>query len=228
MGADQQNPVSPGRYLFEDAPPAPAHLAALARPFVDRAKLNYRNFRVELERIGGLAVKAMSDGLLGKEDATLIWLDVGDVLSTPLIARYCDARQYEPMLAWLRARPGFQCTGWVRGYALSAMERLVADGQGARAASLALAHVERTMKSLRLDWKERRRGIPKKLAPDAQAALRSTQAALIARIPVRNAEMLMEIGEMLPYLAHGTAEERVALEAFRREVLADQERFPAA
>ena len=191
-------------------------------------RLVYRNFRVEFERIGGLAVKAMSDGLIGKDDATLIWLDVGDVLSVPLIARYCDARQYDPVVTWLRARPGFQCVAWLRGYVLSAMERLVADGEGARAASLALAHVERAMKSLRLDWKERRRGIPKKLAPEAQAALRSTQAALIARIPVRNAEMLMEIGEMMPYLAHGTAEERATLEALRREVLADQERFPAA
>src|SRR3990170_2620797 len=150
-------PTGPGRYLFEDAPPPPPHLAALARPFVDRAVLKFRNFRVDLEKVQG-----------------------------------------------------------------------VADGVGEVAATLALTHAERAMKSLRLDWKERRRGIPKKRPPETQEVMRGMQRPLIARIPLRNADMLLELGELVPYLAQGTGEERAALAALAEEVKADQERFPAA
>jgi hypothetical protein len=223
---DKLTPV--GRYLFEAAPPPPAHLAELARPFVDRARLNYKNFRVEHEKIGSAVVKAMDDGLLTPEDATLLWLDTHGITAELLIARYCDARQYEPVIAWLRARTGFMTANWLNGYVRFALDRLVADGQAGRCASLALAHIERAMKSLRLDWKERRRNPPKKLPPETQEVMRGIQRALIARIPKRNAEMLLEIAEAEPYLAYGTDEERSSLAALREEILADQERFPAA
>jgi hypothetical protein len=220
-------PTGAGRYLFEDAPPPPPHLAALARPFVDRAVLKFKNFRVDLEKVQGAAVKAMQDGLVSKDDATLIWLDVGNVTSVPLVHRYCDARHHDLVAAWIRAREAFPCAGWLKGYVQVALDRFVADGVGEQAASLALAHAERAMKSLRLDWKERRRGIPKKLPPETQEVMRGMQRALIARIPLRNADMLLELGELLPYLAHGTREERAALAALAEEVKADQERFPA-
>ena len=84
------------------------------------------------------------------------------------------------------------------------------------------------MKSLRLDWKERRRGVPAKLSPDAQAAVQAMQRLLIARIPLRNVDMLLELGELEPYVAHGCGEERAKLAGLRGEVLADQQRFPAA
>jgi len=229
MNAEERNEPSPvGRYLFNDAPPPPAHLAALAKPLVDRAKLNYRKFQAEFEKIGSAAVKAMEDGLLTREDASLIWLDVGHVVSRPLIARYCDARQHDAVASWLRARPGFQQVDWLNGYVRFALDRFMADGEGACAASLALAHVERAMKSLRLDWKERRRNPPKKLAPEVQEVMRGIQRALVERIPRRNAEMLLEIAEVEPYLACATEAERAALAALRDEVRADQARFPAA
>ena len=40
-------------------------------------------------------------------------------------------------------------------------------------------------------------------------------------------EMLLELGELVPYLAHGSEEERAALAALADEVRTDQERFPA-
>lgn len=215
-------------YLFEGAPPPPAHLAELARSFVGRARLSYKNFRAEHEKIGSAVVKAMKDGLLTREDASLLWLDTHGITAELLIARYCDARQYEPVAAWLQARIGFATANWLNGYVRLALDRFVADGEGARAAALALAHVERAMKSLRLDWKERRRSPPKKLPPETQEVMRGIQKALVERIPSRNAEMLLEIAEAEPYLAYGSDEERASLAARRHEILADQERFPAA
>ena len=58
--------------------------------------------------------------------------------------------------------------------------------------------------------------------------MRATQRLLIARIPLRNADMLLELGELEPYVANGCADEQAKLAALRAEVFADQQRFPAA
>ena len=225
MNAESRAPL--GRYLFENGPPAPPHLAGLAAPFVARARLAFKDFRKDYERIGGAVVKAKTAGAISPDDATLIWFDVGQVLSRPLVERYCEARAFAPVDRWIRAREGFSCTEWLGGYVLLALERFVAAGEGPRAAALVLAHAERAMRSLRQDWKERRRKLPAALAPGPRDAAVSMQRALVARIPLRNADMLNELAELEPWTKHGIEGEAEALSRLRAEILADQERFPA-
>ena len=188
MNAENRAPLR--RYLFTNGPPAPPHLAGLAAPFVARARLAFKDFRKDYERIGGAVVKAKTAGAIGPDDATLIWFDVGQVLSRPLVERYCEARAFAPVDRWIRAREGFSCTEWLGGYVLLALERFVAAGEGPRAAAL--------------------------------------QRALVARIPLRNADMLNELAELEPWTKHGIEGEAEALSRLRAEILADQERFPAA
>ena len=209
--------------------PIPPELAGLARPLVDRAVLKFKNFRVDLERIQGGAVKAKDAGTLSGLHATMIWLDFGNVVSLPLIERYAAARNFEEIAAWLRARDAMQMMDWPDAPARAALEAMIAHGESALAASLCRHHVDRMIRKLRQDWKERRRGQPKKLDEGSRAAMRAFQAAIVARIPSRNAELLLDIAAIEPIVAeHGTAEDQAFVAAAKVEIVSDQERFPAA
>ena len=209
--------------------PVPHEHAGLARPLVDRSVLKFKNFLVDLERIQSGAVKAKEAGTLSGLHATMIWLDFGNVVSLPLIERYAAARKFAEIAAWLRARDAMQMMDWPDAPARAALEALIAQGEGALAASLCRHHIDRMIRKLRQDWKERRRGQPKRLSEEIRAAIRATQAVIVAHIPTRNAELLLDIAAIEPIVAeHGSAEDQAFVAAVKAEVLSDRERFPAA
>lgn len=203
--------------------PLPPELPEQVRPFVGRAKLTFRNFRQELERVQSAILKAKDSGEIPAVNAIMAWSDHGNVVSAPLIGRYCEARAFEPVDAWVRARDGFRCTEWPDASARAAIDGFVAHGRGDLAASLCLAHIERLMKRLRQDWKERRRKPPRKLDAGTQAVAAKFQAAIVARIPAFNVEVLVDIRTVEPIVAaHGGDEQRAALAAIRAEIEADR------
>jgi hypothetical protein len=203
--------------------PLPPELPEQVRPFVGRAKLTFRNFRQELERVQSAILKAKDSGELPAVNAIMAWSDHGNVVSVPLIGRYCEARAFEPVDAWLRARDSFRRTEWPNAAARAAIEGYVAHGRGDLAASLCLAHIERLMKRLRQDWKERRRKPPRKLDTATRAAVASVQSAIVGRIPAFNVEVLVDIGTVDPVIAaYGNDAQRGALAAIRVAIVADQ------
>lgn len=203
--------------------PVPAELPLQVLPFVNRARLTFRNFRQELERIQSAILKAKDSGEILAVNAVMAWSDHGNVVSVPLIGRYCEARAFEPVDAWLRARDSFRCTEWPNPAARAAIDGFVEHGRGDLAARLCIAHVERVMKRLRQDWKERRRKPPRKLDAGTQAVAASFQAAIVARIATFNVEVLVDIGMVEPVIAaHGSDEDRATLAAIKAEIEGDQ------
>jgi hypothetical protein len=220
--------VNKDAFARVDAPPAPPELHALGRPFVDRAVLRYKGFRLDLERVASAVSRAGETGDLSPDARSQLWFDRDHALSGPLQERYLQARKFDLIDRYQRARLDFQTMDWPDPHARAALEGFARLGEGPRAAALALAHVERAMKSLRQDWRERGRGIPDRLPEDTQVALRAVQGLLIARIPLRNQAMLLEIATVSEWVeAWGTDAEQAALSALRAEVVADMERFPA-
>ncbi|MDP3675215.1 MAG: hypothetical protein Q8R44_08970 [Novosphingobium sp.] len=214
--------VNADKFVLEGAPPAPPELFAIARPFVDRAVLRFKGVKSDVERIASIVIKARAAGDLSEDAARQIWWDRGHVLSSPVQSRYLEARQFALVDKYQRARAGFPCFDWPDRHAREALEGFVVAGEGALAAALALAHIERAMKSLRLDWRERRRGIPAQLSADQKDMVRATQAALIARIPLRNQAILLDAGAAQGWIAaYGTNAERAALDAARDEIERD-------
>ncbi len=208
--------------------PLPPDLPEQVRPFVARTKLTFRNFRHDLERIQSAILKAKDSGAMPAANAVMAWTDHGNVVSVPLIGRYCEARAFELVDAWLRARDSFRCTEWPTAAARAAIDGFVAHGRGDLAAGVCLAHVERVMKRLRQDWRERRRRPPRKLDTATQAVVAQFQAAIIARIESFNVEVLIDIGMIEPVLAaHGSEAERAALASIKAEIEIDQSRYPA-
>lgn len=207
--------------------PLPPELPGQVGPFVGRAKLTFRNFRHELERVQSAILKAKDSGEIPAVNAIMAWSDHSNVVSVPLIGRYCEARAFEPVDAWLRARDWFRCTEWPDPAARAAIDGFVKHGRGDLAATLCLAHLERLMKRLRQDWKERRRKPPRKLDAGTQAVAASFQAAIVARIATFNVEVLIDIGTVEPVIAaHGTDEDRATLAALRAEIETDRTRYP--
>lgn len=214
--------VNDDKFVLESAPPAPPELFAIARPFVDRAVLRFKGVKSDVERIASIVIKARDAGDLSEDAARQIWWDRGHVLSGPVQQRYLEALQFALVDKYQRARAGFACFDWPDGHAREALEGFVAAGEGALAATLALAHIERAMKSLRLDWRERRRGIPAHLSDDQKALVRATQAALIARIPLHNQAMLLDVGAVGEWVTpHGTTDERATLCTLCEEIERD-------
>lgn len=207
--------------------PLPPELPAQVGPFVNRARLTFKNFRQELERVQSAILKAKDSGEIPAVNAVMAWSDHGNVVSVPLIGRYCEARAFEPVDAWLRARDSFRCTEWPDPAARAAIDGFVAHGRGDLAASLCLAHVERVMKRLRQDWKERRRQPPRKLDAGTQAVVAGFQRAIVARIAAFNVEVLVDIGTVEPVIsAHGSDGDRTALAVIKAEIEADQSGYP--
>ena len=203
--------------------PLPAELPGQVRPFVGRARLTFKNFRQELERVQSAIFKAKDTGEIPAVNAVMAWNDHGNVVSVPLIGRYCEARAFGPIDAWLRARDACRCTEWPNAAARAAIDGYIAHGRGDLAASLCFAHIERLMKRLRQDWKERRRKPPRNLAAGSQAVAVKFQAAIVARIPAFNAAVLVDIETAETIIAaHGSESERTALAAVRIEIENDE------
>lgn len=209
--------------------PVSPELAGVARPFVDRAVLRFKSLRDDFERIGSAVVAAMKDGLIDRETARTIWIDHCHILSVPLIERYLQAGKFEQIAAWLRVRPAMETMDWPDEPARVALAGFIANGQGALAAQLCRHHIERMMRKLRRDWKERRRNPSKGLDEDSARAFRALQRQIVADIPTRNVEMLLDIAAVEAIVAtHGSDEDRAFLAAVRAEVEEDQRRFPSA
>lgn len=218
--------VNKDKFALAGAPPAPPELFVAAKPFTDRVVLRFRGLKADADRIGSAVIKAKQAGDLSDDAATQIWFDRDHVLTGPVQLRYLEARQFALIERYQRARTAFLMMDWPDAHARAALDGFVAAGERALAATLALAHVERVMKSLRQDWRERRRGQPKKLSDNHRAAIRAVQGAIVARIPQRNAEMLLEIGNAREWIgAHGSATDKMALDSCRDEVERDIERF---
>lgn len=229
-GEPEAGPLSPGeRMIFEGRPPPPPQLVELGRKLVGRAKLRFKDFRVDREDIECAAVASAKNGELDASDAEMIFHDRGDVVSLPLAQRYIEMREFELMAKYLRTRLHY--TGLTH---MTPRNRLIFDGMIAGGeAPMAVALLRKYLAKVREHTQNRWRGAGARMRPDLPVDLRpqfeSMQAKELRELPAQLEIAELELVEIEPYLAdHGSREDNRALAKFREEIAKVRERFNIA
>lgn len=218
--------ASPPRAKLCGPGPAPRHLAEVARPFAERAAIKLKNFRTDLEMIQHSVMDAMRDGVVTSRDAELIFLDIGNVVSTPLIERYFEAWEYELVARWLTAQAVFAGPGWIDERIRIAVDGMIAGGEQAMAIALLRKYLRVLHKQTRAKWRDAGARPPKGLSPDGLAAFETRKAQALHDLPGYLAIAEQEIAEIEPWVQkHGSREDNRALEKFGSEIARVRERF---
>jgi hypothetical protein len=200
-------------YLFGKAPPPAPRLVALGERFVAEAKPRFRNFRVDLEKIEGVAAAAGRDGAIDAEDARALLLDHGDVVSLPLVRRYIEACETELVARWLMSRPSFHFAGWASVRNLTALDGMVAAGEPALAVRLVRKHLEKTHARARGLWRSATRE-PKVIPPEYRERYEARRARALWELPGEIETARLELAELEAVVrAHGSPEDNRALDA---------------
>ena len=213
--------------LFEGPPPPPPHLVPLARRYVDRAKLAFKNFREDLERVEGLAIAAMKEGEISKRDARLIFLDTGDVITLPLVKRYLERREFELVAKFLKYRIMYHPTGWLTERNRLALDGMIAGGE----AAMAMGLVREFLKKLQQHTQEKWRAAGRKpnqyqIENGFLAEHERTVAKAREELPAHLEIAELEMAEIETYLsAHGSREDNRALEKFRADIAKVRKRY---
>lgn len=224
MDEDEDRPLSPleMRLFGGDTSPSSQGLADLARPFVDRTKLTCKLFRRDYEKIGSLIAKAYKDGQLTQQHATDLYLDIGHVVSTPLIERYLAARECGKIADWLRSRDNFCQTEWLNPRNRLALDGFVTLGEGALAVQLLRQHLHRMMIQTRATWRYAAQAIKER----ARGAEIPPGRDIVAELPAELDLALLELAECEPYIiAHGAKSDRDALADMREEISRARKRY---
>lgn len=226
MPHDEPEPLSPleQRVFGINRSPPPPHLAALARELVDAAKPGFKLFRRDFEAIGSAATKAMREGRMSREDAGDIFLDLGQVISEPLVDRYLAAHECAKIADWLRSRPGFADTEWLNPRNRKAIEGFVAQDEAALAVALLRQHLHKVMTATRARWRYATTVLK---AMAANQTVPEGALELLERMPAEIELTLLEIAECEPWiLAHGANSDAQALAEMRAEIERAQSRLP--
>lgn len=218
------------RMLFEGPPPPPPHLVPLARQLVARAKLAFKNFREDLERVEGLGIAAMKKGEITKREAQLMFLDTGDVLTLPLVQRYLERREFELIAKFLKYRIMYHPTGWLTERNRLALDGMIAGGEAPLAVSLLREFLKKLHGHTQEKWRAAGRKAPKTTTdPNTLAAYDRMQREGLAELPAHLEIAELEMAEIEPYFAaHGSREDNRALEKFREEIAKVRKRFKLA
>ncbi len=215
--------------MFEGAPPPPPHLVQFAEELVGRAKLKLRNFRVDLEAIQSAAVNSASAGDIALEDAQMLFLDHGEVVSRPLVRRYIEACEAELVARWLMSRGGFHFTDWATERNLAALGGMVALGEAALAVRVVRKHLEKTQSHARKRWQAVGRKRPDNLPPEIAERYAEQMARAAYELPGEIDAARIEIAEIEHYVrAHGSYEDNRAVDAMIAELDKARKRFNIA
>jgi len=217
---DRLTPMEERLFGLDRTPPD-RELAELARPFVEEARLTYKLFRRDLENIESRVAAAGKERRLTPRQARDMWLDLGQVLSLPLIERYLAQGECSKVADWLRARLDLHETEWLNERNRIAIEGFIAQGEAALAVALLQRHLHKMMIATRDKWrysaqavKERAKGAPVPAARD-----------IVAELPGELDLALLEIAECEVYIAaHGAKSDTDALAAMRDEIARARQR----
>ncbi|MBE5073734.1 hypothetical protein IM511_05400 [Erythrobacteraceae bacterium E2-1 Yellow Sea] len=227
QGEPEPGPLTPGeRMLFEGRPPPPPHLIELGRTLVGRAKLKFKDFRIDRENIECAAVASARNGELAAHDAEMIFSDRGDIVSYPLAQRYIEMREFELMARYLKTRLHY--TGFTH---MTPRNRLIFDGMIAGGeTSMAVVLLRKYLAKVREYAQNRWRNAGAKMRPDLPPEYRpqfeDMKAKEIRELPAQLDIAELEIAEIETYLAqHGSREDNRALEKFREEIAKVRKRF---
>jgi hypothetical protein len=206
--------------------PTPPHLAAAALPFVEQAKLRLKNFRVDLEAVQAAALAAGKDDRIAREDAVLMYHDVGEVVSRPLVVRYLEAGEAELVARWLMSRPGYHFTDWATERNLAALDGMIALGEQAMAVRLVRKHLEKVMATAKARWRVVGRKRPATMRPDLVQHYEAAMRQAIYELPGVLDAAALEIAELERYVReHGSGEDNKAIDAMQAELAKARERF---
>lgn len=216
-------------YLFEDAPPPPAHLAALGQRFVDAAAPRFRNFRVDLEAVQSAAVAAAKRGDIAGEDATQLFLDHGDSVSLPLVRRYIETCETELIARWLMALDSYHFPGWATPRNRIALAGMVAAGEEAMAVRLVRKHLEKTHKRTKSRWLAVARKRPAVIPADLVERYETQMAKARWELPGELETARLEVAELEDIVRdHGSPEDNRAVDAMLDELAKVRARFNLA
>lgn len=218
------------RMLFEGPPPPPPHLVPLARQYVDRAKLAFKNFREDLERVERIAVGAMKQGEISKRDAQLMFLDTGDVLTLPLVQRYLERREFELVAKFLKYRIMYHPTGWLTERNRLALDGMIAGGETALAVSLVREFLKKLHQHTQEKWRAAGRKPTQYQIDNGYLEAHERQVAeALAELPAHLEIAELEMAEIETYLGpHGSREDNRALEKFHADIAKVRSKYDIA
>lgn len=189
-------------------------LAVVAQGFVGPAKLRFRNFREDLERVQQAAMEAMRNDQISKEDAEAIFMDDHHVVSLPLIQRYFEAQEFELVGRWLLSRMARVKTSWMGQRNRIALDGMIAGGESALAVRLLRKYLSKLREHTQRQWRAAGASRPSLSESDRQS--------LSSHLEIAE----MELSEIESYLSReGSREDNRAAEKFRAELDKVRQRF---
>lgn len=214
------------KMIFEGPQPAPPHLIELAATWVNRAKLKFKDFRVDREEIEIAVAKAAKDGAVSQRDARLIFLDTGDVVSLPLAQRYIDMREFELMAKYLRTRLHYHNVTRLTPRNRMIIDGMIAGGEAAMAVSLLRLYLKKLRDFTQNRWRAAGRKPHPDASPEGLVQFERMKAEEIRDLPANLEIAELELAEIEPWIAaHGSREDNRAVEKFREEIGRVRKRF---
>lgn len=216
------------RFLFNDAPPAPPHIAPLGERFVGEATPRFRNFRVDLEAVQSAAMKASERGEITQDDALQLFVDHGDTVSLPLVRRYIEACETELIARWLMALGSFHFPGWATPRNRTALDGMIAAGEEALAVRVVRKHLEKTHRHAKSRWVTVGRKRPAHIPAEHLERYEAQMAKARWELPGELETARLEIAEFEDIVrSHGSPEDNRAIDTMLAELEKARARFTA-
>lgn len=216
------------RFLFDDAPPPPPHLAPLGERFVAEGTPRFRNFRIDLEAVQSAALNAAKRGEIDRDDALQIFVDHGDTVSLPLVRRYVEACETELVARWLMALGSFHFPGWATPRNRIALEGMIAAGEEALAVRVVRKHLEKTHKRAKSRWVAVGRKRPVRIPAEHLERYDAEMSKARWELPGELETARLEIAELEDVVRlHGSPEDNRAVDAMLAELEKARARFTA-
>ena len=215
------------KMVLEGPPPPPPHLVELGITLVGRARLKFKEFRVDREAIENAAVEASKNGEISRKDAKLLFLDTGHVISTPLVQRYLEMREFELVARYLKHRIMYHPTGWLTVRNRMALDGMIAGGEAAMAVALLREFLKKLQQHTQEKWRAAARKAPKGVTDNntIDAYTRQREVAL-HELPGHLKIAELELAEIEQYLSeHGSREDNRAIDKFREDIGKARKKF---
>lgn len=212
-------------FLLGPGPPS-LRIAQIARDHVNRAKLKFKDFRVDREAIEIALARSAKSGDITQAEARKLFLDSGDVVSTPLAERYVEMREFELMAKYLRTRLHYDGTTRMTPRNRLILDGMIAGGEAAMAVSLVRLYLKKLYDYTQSCWRAAGRMPAKDMPPELIEQFERTRDQELKELPANLEIAELEIAEVESYLVdHGSREDNRALEKFREEIAKVRKRF---
>ncbi|TNE45761.1 MAG: hypothetical protein EP341_10465 [Sphingomonadales bacterium] len=230
QSGDEPGPLNSFEKMVFSAPaPASPQLAKLVEQYVGRAKLKFRDFRVDRENIEHALVKAARNGDLSQEDAAKIFLDAGDMVSLPLAQRYIEMREFELMAKYLRTRLHYHGQSRLTARNRLMLDGMISGGEPAMAAALLRKYLAKVREHAQNRWRGAAAKPHKELPIELRPQFEEQKARELRDLPAHLEIAELELAEIEIYIAaHGSREDNRAIEKFREEIAKVRKRFNLA